>query len=143
MRSHRFITGEITPMKPIIWRFIVKSPHLEPSNDGDVVVLQLKRGTVSCTIEIFQDVCSLVPITLRRSNFNLPLLLSLGFQTPNVRRYLDPKNIPKTRCQEVFGRLGYITKNSRTIVFWFRQQEIIGLFGCFWYLPCEPPENEY
>ena len=29
---------------------------------------------------------------------------TLGFQTP--WRYLDPKNIPKTPSQDVFGRLG-------------------------------------
>ena len=29
-----------------------------------------------------------------------------GFQTPNVRRCLGPKNIPKTPSHEVFGRLG-------------------------------------
>ena len=32
--------------------------------------------------------------------------ISLGFQTPPEVRYLDPKNIPKTPCQEVFGCLG-------------------------------------
>ena len=35
------------------------------------------------------------------------IYVSLGFQTPKVRRYLDPKNIPKTASQEGFGRLGY------------------------------------
>ena len=39
-------------------------------------------------------------------NFRWLFVCSLGFQTPNVRRYLDPKNIPKTPSQEVFGSLG-------------------------------------
>ena len=34
-------------------------------------------------------------------------LLTLGFQTPNVRMYLDRKNpSQKTKPQQVFGRLG-------------------------------------
>ena len=34
--------------------------------------------------------------------------IPVGFQTPGVWRYLDPKNIPKTPSQEVFGRLGHM-----------------------------------
>ena len=34
--------------------------------------------------------------------------IPVGFQTPGFWRYLDPKSIPKTPSQEVFGRLGYM-----------------------------------
>ena len=68
------------------------------------------------------------PLAEKNDNFEANLqclfLQTLGFQTPNVRKYLDPRNIPKTPFHQVFGSLGFCTCHN--------------FGGLFLYLVAEP-----
>ena len=51
---------------------------------------------------------------------------TLGFQTPNMRRYLDPQNTPKIPSYQVFGSLGLLFCDSA----FFLHQHVVPCFCC-------------